>query len=453
MSDNVAINKVDASENSGSGGVWANETNPFTGTSTAVPQPSDQMGCLFGYQSGAGNTINLSQAYQYLLASLDEYAGFVTTQTPCTGLCLLSSQTIASMYRIIWSTLAQFRRFATGVGIALLNCDGTQVDGCRAVGNYSNTDSAAGIAMYRSNLNTRSCTQIGLCSCSGQGSSIANCVTQENAAWTYSQRGTDFYAINGSIDLTDWLPLYTFLGVQTYVGTGTYDVQPIATFPGPMIPEGSPINGITPPTATFTMNVPLTSANTFSWTLNPRKMAVGFTPTTSSTLFDFSAPLPIAAGIVLESMTDCFVHDNTASLSKGNVGVAFGILADGALSSMIMENKVTHNSADALGQAWGVADLELTTPNAWYKNFFMANRVDTFLNYSYLVIFDPAVVLGQSFPLIRVYPGDVSALSDQLPYDNIEVYFKANRQQSSSVNEFMAQGWNTAVPKGYGLMS
>ena len=83
----------------------------------------------------------------------------------------------------------------------------------------------------------------------------------------------------------------------------------------------------------------------------------------------------------------------------------------------------------------------------------MANRVDIFLNYSYLVIFDPAIVVGQSFPLTTIYPGDISALSNQLSYDNIEVYLKTDRQISSAVSEFMAQGWNTAIPTGYGLMS
>lgn len=461
--NNLKIYNMNCSQNIGQGRAFANTTTPFSGSSTAVTENIPQKACLFGYQIGATAGLNFQQAYQYLLASLDQYATLVTTQAAPSALFLASAKGITSMYRFIWSTLSQFRRFSTALGIGVFNSNGTIINNCTTVGNYSYYDSAGGIALYSASKSAGTCVSLGQCSCGTSDSQITGCTACNNQAWGISQRGgtgvvptngdLNTYAINGAINFAEWLPLYSFLGVRTYTGAGTYTVTPIATAPGGAIPAGSPINGITPPVVLFSQAVPLTSTTTFSWTPNPRKISVGFTATTSTTLYDFSAPAPLGVGILLEGQRNCTVTDNTANSNIGNVGIGVGILADGVLSTMFMNNNTYNNAADALGQAWGIADMELTTPNCWYKNTMYANRVDTYLNYSYLINFDISIVPGQSFPVLTIYPGNISALSALTQMHNIEIYLAANRQTSATVNENMSLGWFTAVPTGYGLMS
>ena len=408
--DNTLITHIDASENKALG----DALNPITGTNTAMVIPAAQGPTIFGDPTGP---VNLKEAYAQYVKALSQ-VNSTAINGSAINLCseaagaVSPGSTVSSTADIIWATIAQFRRFSTAVGIGAYNASGVTIDSCRAIGNSSEHDSAAGIALY---------------GCGSKGHLVQNCVTAHNKCWTDSQRGGSTFDIDGDFDISAWLPFYTFVEALRYVS--------------------ETVNGGTPPDDTYTLT-PITSPVTAAqialkptsltqpegavndeWILNERRLTIGFDAGPAvQNLYNFATVGPIAAGILLEGQRDSSLLQNNAYCNQANAGLGFGIVSDGSSATMFMDNKATNNEADALGYAWGLADISYSTPNSWYKNWMSANRVDVYMKSSLHIVFDTAFSSSQSLPLQVIQPGSVESLMRSLPFDNIVVELVNCRQ-------------------------
>ena len=433
--DNQTVQNMDASENRGQGGAWY-DADPFNGlTNSAIAMPVAQIPTIYGNAGGAN--VDLKQAYEEYLKALSQFSSSAVsggTVSLCGGSSTAVSpgSTVSSMLDIIWATLAQYRRFSTALGIGVYNADCVTIENSRAVGNKSDLDSAGGIAIY---------------GCGNKrGHVVQNNVTAHNQSWTDSQRGGATFDIDGSMDISEWLPFYTFvevglLNAETVNACPTQDTYGFVAVPGTIV-QATHITGATRKPTELTQP---TCATSDTWTLNERRMTVGF-PSTIPTganetvdLYDFASVGPVGVGIMLEGQRDSAGSSNNLYGNHGHAGLGFGLLSDAASSSSFLDNRVTSNGADALGYAWGLADISYSTPNTWFKNWMYANRVDVFMNSSLLIVFDTAVSGGQSLPLQTIQPGSIDPLIRSFPLDNIIVELVNCRQIEDCIGDCVKQ--------------
>lgn len=433
--DNVFVRGFDASENHGQGLPWFN-ANPFASLDPlAIDVPDIQAKCFFGGLDPAA-TVNLRSTYENLLQGIDQFKQNGQSTDLCADITSEAAQRLSISYVLIWSTLAQFRRFSTGVGFGFWSCNFPTLEKCRALGNFADYDSGVGFAMYGA----------------AEGALLSECVAADNRCNDVSQRGGAMFDIDGNVDITQWNLLYTFLKVgllnaETVVAGTVNDLYGFGAIPN-VINKVTDIDGPIPFQRKPTSLVQPEGSTTNFWTLSNRTMSVGFPTATIPTvvnerknLYDFVSPVPLGAGILMECQRDGFVGESNAYGNKGNAGFGVGILSDAASSTMFIDNKATSNAADAMGYAWGLADMSISTPNIWYKNWMYANRVDEFMNSNYMISFDSVLSQSQTLPVKTIFPGSIDALTLALPLDNIVVSFVQDRQVSDCVADEVANKW------------
>ena len=465
--DNSVFKFVDASENIGTGTPFINE-NPFNLTNpnslnnavnSGETDPNNvdvadaQAECVFGGVDPA-TKIDLKQTYAEILVNLKRHAASFLANDECVNVdpCDRAANTdscLTSSINLFWSTIAPCRRFSTGAGIGMYSSTYAMIEESRAVNNHSLCDSGGGFVFYGKG---------------GEGHSIVKSVAANNEGYKQSERGgMDSFNIDGNIDITKWRTLYNFLDVgllrseTVNVGASNdtygFEIIPNVVIAADHIDEESPIvvnpqRKPTPDGAGLLTQPEGETANTY--TLDRRRMTVGILPTADPEsasveqridLCDFVGVGPIGVGILLECQRDCNVADNNTFGNKGHSSLGFGILSDAASASMFIDNKATNNGADALGYAWGLADMAASSPNIWYKNWMYANRVDTFMNSSYLIIFDNAVSAGQSLPVREIFPGSLETLINSVPLENIIVKFVSDRQEFDCVGNLVTNKW------------
>lgn len=431
--DNAMVQNLDASENYGKGNsIWFG-ANPFNGlTATAIAIPVAQAPTIYGDPAGP---VNLQESYAQYLKALSRVNSTAISGN-AVSLCsqgageVGAGSVLSATADIIWATIAQYRRFVTGIGIGVYNSDCVTIDNCRSMGNHSDKDTAAGIAMY---------------GCGSKAQTVTNCTASCNKAWTDSQRGGAIFDIDGDIDISAWGEYDTFVGTmlldsETVAACPTKDSYGFIAVPT-LINQTAHIVGVVSPGPGMRKPTALTQpdcATTETWTLNERRMSVGGIAGTED-IYNYATVGPISAGIALEGQRDSNVLNNNTYSNAANAGLAFGILSDATSSTMFMDNKATGNEADTLGYAWGLADMSYSTPNIWYKNWMYANRVDVYMNSALHIVFDSAFSAGQALPLQLIQPGSVESLMRALPLDNIVVEFSNCRQIENCLGDCVKQ--------------
>ena len=475
--DNFCIHHFDALDNYGIGDPFAsihhnidvNSPNPFNlqapntldpvvqnpGADGINPEmdPNNvdvadaQAECKFGGIDPA-TKVDLKQAYQELLKAFNKHANNGMVNDPCAGSdpCDSTATTdncVPALANLIWATLAPCRRFCTGAGIGMYNSNYAMIEDSRAMGNWSLCDSGGGFVFYGK----------------GEGHSVVRCVAANNECYKASERGgMGTFHIDGNVDISKWQQFYTFLDVgllnsETVLVGAQNDTYGFDSLPSVVI-KADHIDGATRKPTSLVQPEGNTTDN---WTLIDRRMTVGIVPTGTAAaeyrvdLYNFVGVGPIGVGILLECQRDSNVADNNCYANKGHSSLGFGILSDAASASMFIDNKTTNNSADALGYAWGMADFAMSSPNVWYKNWMYANRVDTFMNSSYLIVFDNSLSAGQSLPVKEIYPGSIEVLVNSLPLENIVIRFIDERQEFDCVGNLVTDKWISSDTLSCGL--
>lgn len=423
---NPMLRNVEASHNHATGGAL----NTIAGTNTAMTVPDLHAPTIFGGLTTT-ETVDLVAAYTEYLKALSKHATEVSsgttssfcTSSPASGTVSEISK-VSAMAQIIWAILAQFRRFSTSVGIGVYNCDSAIIDSCKAIGNNSDKDGAAGIALY---------------GCGNKGHMVQNCTTGYNQSWTDSERenlnATD---ATGTTDISEWASLYSFIGVKKLVSEATGpdpDEYTVTALGSSVATSDIAVN----PTLTTQPGTVVDG----TWAINQRKLTAGFGADAQAyrELYNFSTVVPTSVGIALEAQRDSHVLNNHSYSNHGHAGLAFGILSDSASTTMFQGNKATANESDAVGYAWGLADLAYSTPNVWFKNWMYANRVDVFLNSSLLIAFDSDFSANQTLPLTTVQPGATEQLARASAVDNMIIEFLNCRQIEDCIGDCVKQTW------------
>ncbi len=425
-SGNHTIYELEASGNRARGTPWF-DPDPFNGVTDPIAIPAAQQDTIF---AGATGPVEVQIAYEEYIQALSQFNTQAVTGN-VVDLCTAVSggmnfgSTVSSTLDILWAIIAQYRRFSTALGIGCYNCNYVTIDNCRANDNHSDHDNAGGIAFY---------------GCGNKGHVVQDNVTAYNACWTDSQRGGATFDIEGDTDVSEWLPFYTFVGALRFVsevvnaGVPPDDTYTLTAITSPVTLAHIALNptALTQPEGTVKPED--------NWTLNERRLTVGFTAGPAvQNLYNFAPVGALVAGILLEGQRDSNVLQNNSYSNSAHAGLGCGIISDATSSTMFTDNKATANEADALGYAWGLADISYSTPNVWYKNWMYANRVDVFLNSSLMIMFDQTFSLGQMLPVKVLYPGSIGAMSVASALDNIIVEFSNCRQIEDCMSDCVKQ--------------
>lgn len=323
---------------------------------------------------------------------------------PCPGSFYCAQKKFSASWLLILAAMAKYRLFGTAVGLHMHDCDGFAVKNHFANGNTSLKDNAAGIACTGTNSNHIF-----------DGTRAIN-----NDAWTESELSA---VIAGRYDLSAVKPFYDAL-YRTTMGTLTddFDIGP-GTLLMPRLDRF----------CTFIINKKM---------MNYFKIALDCScPGGSGTPEDFWFTSPvggIAAGVLLG---DCAEHIEVRNIdcanNKGYSGFAFGLLQAVSANNNIDSNRFYQNFANLLGVCFGIADITTQSTSIIMRNFMFCNRIGDYLNFNYLVPYNPGDPFGLSFPIKTGFNGDFSTLILAGGYDNIEIRFTRPAPQNSCVPDYI----------------
>ena len=323
---------------------------------------------------------------------------------PCNPDANNSEKKFVSSWLLIQAAMAKYRLFGGAVGLHIHDGDGFAVKNHFSNGNNSVKDNAAGIACTGSNKNHIF-----------EGGRSIN-----NDGWTESAFGA---VVSGRYELGAVKPFYDALYATT-TGTLTNDFD---------IGPGTQL---------------LPRLDRFCTDIIDKKVLKYFKisldcscPGGSGTAEDFWLTNPVGGMGVGVLLADCAEHIEVRNMdcanNKGFSGFAFGLLQDVSANNNLDGNRFYQNFTNILGICFGLADITTHSTTIAMRNFMFCNRLGDYLNFNYLVPYNPADTFGQNFPIKTAFNGDFSTLVLAGAYDNIEIRFTKLAPQNPCVPDYI----------------
>jgi hypothetical protein len=351
-------------------------------TATALSVVSEQRQLLYG--GATISTINTKYATDKFLASM---ANVKAAQLAVQALSYDDLKTIASAIVLLQAGVARFRLWGTAVGLHMHNSSGCFVQRHTSKRNSSAKDSAMGLAFTGQ---VQACT-------------VIDSDFSYNHGWTDSVRtNSASTTVTHTYDLTEVYPFWDMLAA----------------------PFGTP--NTTPTSDGFWQSATSTSTDTGIYGSFVAQND-GATIRLDGTAYAMVNPVgPCTIGcLVGDAALDVVVQNNLMQGNNGNAGQVYGLLLDIGFATIVKENKIYGSYVSSYGFGFGFAEFNTHSSSIQLKNECFANRVATFYNANYMILYNPGdVSTTLSFQSTSAYNGNLT-VADNLNdgQDNFEVKY------------------------------
>ncbi len=351
-------------------------------TATALGVITAQQQLLYG---GASiSTINAKYATDKFLASM------TTIKAAQLGVQAISyddCKTIISAVVLLQAGVARFRLWGTAVGLHIHNSSGCYIQRHAAMRNSSEKDSAMGVAFTGQ---VQACT-------------VIDSDFSYNHGWTDSVRTNSASAtVAHTYDLTQVYPFWDMLAAPN------------------VTPNTTPTSDGFWRSATNT----LTHTGLYGSFIAQNDGATIQLDGTAYAMVNPVGPCTIGC-LVGDAALDIVIENNVMQGNNGNAGQVYGLLLDIGFATIIRHNKIYGSYVSSYGFGFGCAEFNSHSSSIQLQNECFANRIATFYNANYMILYNPAdVSTTLSFQSTSAYNGNLTVADNLLDgQDNFEVKY------------------------------